>query len=144
MANLLKDSAIQVKMLEILGFAPTTLWTDIAWERLCELVGYDLSESEVKEVFQGGIDDKILYLGKRPVTEITKITFNNIEQASNSYGIYKERAVNFSRIFSFGIFFNLIFIILTATTGTFRCFFLVSFMLIIKLSCTPGIFSFFV
>ena len=61
MANLLKDSAIQVKMLEILGFAPTTLWTDIAWERLCELVGYDLSESEVKEVFQGGNDDKILY-----------------------------------------------------------------------------------
>ena len=54
MANLLKDSVIQVKMLEILGFTPTTLWTDIAWERLCELVGYDLSESEVKEVFQGG------------------------------------------------------------------------------------------
>jgi hypothetical protein len=98
LANLLKDSTIQVKMLEILGFAPTTLWTDIAWERLCELVGYDLSESEVKEVFQGGIDDKILYLVKRPVTSISKITFNNIEQTSNSYGIYKERAVNFSRI----------------------------------------------
>ena len=98
MANLLKDSAIQVKMLEILGFTPTTLWTDIAWERLCELVGYDLSESEVKEVFQGGNDDKILYLGKRPVTKITKITFNNIEQTSNSYGIYKERAVNLSKI----------------------------------------------
>ena len=98
MANLLKDSAIQVKMLEILGFTPTTLWTDIAWERLCELVGYDLSESEVKEVFQGGNDDKILYLVKRPVTAISKITFNAIEQNSNSYGIYKERGVNFSRI----------------------------------------------
>ena len=98
MANLLKDSAIQVKMLEILGFTPTTLWTDIAWERLCELVGYDLSESEVKEVFQGGIDDKILYLVKRPVTAISKITFNATEQASSSYGVYKERAVNFSKI----------------------------------------------
>ena len=77
-------------MLEILGFTPTTLWTDIAWERLCELVGYDLSSSSAKEVFQGGIDDKILYLVERPVTAISKITFNNIEQASSSYGIYKE------------------------------------------------------
>ena len=90
MANLLKDSAIQVKMLEILGFTPTTLWTDIAWEMLCELVGYDLSGSSAKEVFQGGIDDKILYLVKRPVTAISKITFNNIKQASSSYGIYKK------------------------------------------------------
>ena len=98
MSNLLKDSAIQVKMLEILGFTPTTLWTDITWERLCELVGYDLSSSSAKEVFQGGIDDKILYLVKRPVTAIIKITFNNIEQASSSFGIYKERGVNFSRI----------------------------------------------
>ena len=97
MANLLKDSSIQVKMLEILGFTPTTLWTDIAWERLCELVGYDLSSSSAKEVFQGGIDDKILYLVKRPVTAISKITFNNIEQASSSYGIYKEIAVRFDR-----------------------------------------------
>ena len=98
MANLLKDSAIQIKMLEILGFAPTTLWTDIVWERLCELVGYDLSSEETKEIFQGGIDDKILYLVKRPVTSISKITFNNKEQASSSFGIYKERGVNFSRI----------------------------------------------
>ena len=97
MANLLKDSAIQIKMLEILGFTPTTLWTDIAWERLCELVGYDLSSGTTKEVFQGGIDDKILYLVKRPVTAISKITFNNIEQASSSYGIYKEIAVRFDR-----------------------------------------------
>ena len=97
MANLLKDSAIQVKMLEILGFTPTTLWTDIVWERLCELVGYDFSSEETKEVFQGGIDDKILYLVKRPVTAISKITFNNIEQASSSYGVYKEIAVRFDR-----------------------------------------------
>ena len=97
MANLLKDSSIQVKMLEIMGFTPTTLWTDIAWEMLCELVGYDLSSSSAKEVFQGGIDDKILYLVKRPVTAISKITFNNIEQASSSYGIYKEIAVRFDR-----------------------------------------------
>ena len=97
MANLLKDSSIQVKMIEILGFTPTTLWTDIAWKRLCELVGYDLSNSSAKEVFQGGIDDKILYLVKRPVTAISKITFNNIVQASSSYGIYKEIAVRFNR-----------------------------------------------
>ena len=97
MANLLKDSAIQVKMLEIMGFTPTTLWTDIAWEMLCELVGYDLSGSSAKEVFQGGIDDRILYLVKRPVKAISKITFNNIEQASSSYGIYKEIAVRFDR-----------------------------------------------
>ena len=97
MENLLKDSAIQIKMLEILGFTPTTLWTDIAWERLCELVGYDLSSGTAKEVFQGGIDDKILYLVKRPVTAISKITFNNIEQTSSNYGIYREIAVRFDR-----------------------------------------------
>lgn len=98
MANLLKDSAIQVKMLEILGFKPTTLWVDIAWERLCELVGYNLSGGTTKEVFQGGIDDKILYLVKRPVVSIEKITINNSEQPRTSYGIFKERGVNFRGI----------------------------------------------
>ena len=84
-------------MLVIFGFTFFFFWSVIAWERLCELVGYDLSSSSAKEVFQGGIDDKILYLVKRPVTAISKITFNNIEQASSSYGIYKEIAVRFDR-----------------------------------------------
>ena len=95
--NLLKEVEIIAKITEINGSVPSNLWLDIAWERLCELVGYDLSSSSAKEVFQGGIDDKILYLVKRPVTAISKITFNNIEQASSSYGIYKEIAVRFDR-----------------------------------------------
>ena len=98
MINLLKETEILVKIIEICGSVPSNLWLDIAWERLCELVGYDLSSGTTKEVFQGGIDDKILYLVKRPVTAISKITFNNKEQASSSFGIYKERGVNFSRI----------------------------------------------
>jgi hypothetical protein len=85
-------------MTEICGSVPSNLWLDIAWERLCELVGYDLSSSATKQQFNGGIDDRVLYLVKRPVTAISKITMNNIEQINSSYGIYKERGVNFRGI----------------------------------------------
>ena len=96
--NLLKDVEIIAKITEINGSVPSNLWLDIAWERLCELVGYDLSYGATKQAFNGGIDDSILYLVKRPVVSIEKITFNNNEQSSNTYGIFKERGVNFRGI----------------------------------------------
>lgn len=96
--NLLKEASILLKITEICGSVPSNLWLDIAWERLCELVGYDLSQSDAKQLFNGGIDDRVLYLVKRPVTQITKVTFNNIEQNSASYGIYKERGILFNKI----------------------------------------------
>lgn len=95
--NLLKEVEIIAKITEINGSVPSNLWLDIAWERLCELVGYDLSYGATKQAFNGGIDDRVLYLVKRPVTAINKITFNNTEQTTNSYGIYREIAVRFDR-----------------------------------------------
>ena len=96
--NLLREVEIIAKITEICGSVPSNLWLDIAWERLCELVDYDLSLGTTKQAFNGGIDDRVLYLVKRPVVSIEKITFNNNEQSSNTYGIFKERGVNFKGI----------------------------------------------
>ena len=96
--NLLKEASILLKITEITGSVPSSLWLDIAWERLCELVGYDLSLGASKQQFEGGNDDRVIYLVKRPVTQITKVLFNEVEQATSSYGIYKERGINFRGI----------------------------------------------
>ena len=96
--NLLKETAVKNKLLTLVDVVPTDLWLDITWERLCEMVGYDLSEGSKKEIFDGGIDNKNLYLSKRPLTEITEVKINNVVLESINYSNYNGIAVRFNQV----------------------------------------------
>ena len=95
--NLLKETTVKNKLLTLIDVVPTDLWLDIIWERLCELVGYDLSEGSKKEIFVGGIDNKNLYLSKRPLTEITEVKINNVVLESINYSNYNGIAIRFNQ-----------------------------------------------
>ena len=96
--NLLKETVIRNKILTLVETVPTDLWLDIAWERLCELVGYDLSQGPKVEIFEGGIDNRKLYLSKRPLTTITEIKINNVTLESTNYSNYNGIAVRFNQV----------------------------------------------
>ena len=96
--NLLKETTIRNKILTLVETVPTDLWLDIAWERLCELVGYDLSEGAKVEIFEGGIDNRKLYLSKRPLTTITSVKINNVVLENTNYSNYNGIAVRFNQV----------------------------------------------
>lgn len=92
MANLLLDMDIKFKIEEICGELPSDLWLDIAWESLNKLVGYELdlgSKTDIKE----GTGKDIIYLSKRPITEITEIKINNFDRALEEFEIYENIGV---------------------------------------------------
>jgi len=92
MSNLLTDLSTDIN--EILGETVSDLWLEIAWDMLISELGYDPSYGEETDETVG-TGDKIVYLQKRPVKEITSVYINGVLKDTDEFSVYKERACKY-------------------------------------------------